>query len=495
MQNEPLLQPRQIRLVILGAALLLIGLAVYYAATHGRLSLTNLDDKKITIARITKDGTEAPVTVGNGAFLSSGDYMVRNDTDGHARLAHISIPRWLLSKDMALQPELSVEVKKVASLTYEDFFRADDSSLVSASGLYGTTAGYTVHPDGDAFGANYTDVSFGNASLIGGSVTSRGSLIGVQGSSLQQYSFNTKSFSKILDLTSSGDGDENTYITHHSSNIYSPLSFLYQKEANKLDVIDASTGEKKEFSTPVVSTANTVIDANEKYYGIVDSQANSQAANKDDTEAAFTVDLISTSSGDKKALPIGSAKAVSAIAISPNGAYLAAIKDDKVWVYDVASKKVIMTNPYQSTNQILWSNDKLYTVATTDIAVFDPSHQQITPLKVPKSITISNVTAIGSVLYVSAFSDQQSSKLPDGYMIDLTKLGDDITEKLATKLPYDGDSYTISYLGSTIYIQASYLYEPENGPVTQKLRQEAKTKLDSLIDAATLARCKIVYVD
>jgi hypothetical protein len=498
MQNEPILQPHQKRLIILGIAVVCVGLLIYYVSTHGRLSLKNLDSKDISISRLTKNGTtEAPARTYNGAILATGDYVVRNDSDGLPRIAYITIPGWFQAGSITLKSVKNADIERGAALTYENFFRADSGDLVSVTNLLDIGAGYTIHPASDAFGGNYTDVPFGSQILSSPSITSEGSLIGINGSSLQKYSFTSKSSSNLLSVPIKGDGDTDTDFTQRSNSISDPINLLYSSSSHELYLVNTKTGtSEKEILPDISNRGNTVVDANKSYYAVIDSRAivGTKEDSGEDTASSFRVELFAIPSNKKISVNIGNAKTVSVIAISPSGRYIAAIKDGNVWVYDTTTSHIVMTNPYQMTNQLLWSGDALYTISVDSIAVFDISTKQITPLKTPSTLKISKVTPIGSVLYVSAFSTLQDSKLPDGYVIDLNKQGDDITQKLAEKLPYTGKGYDINYLGKTIYIRATSYGESDN-QVIQKLQEEARAKLGELIDPTTLKKCQITYVD
>ena len=186
--------------------------------------------------------------------------------------------------------------------------------------------------------------------------------------------------------------------------------------------------------------------------------------------------------------------------MSPSGKFVAVLRDGELWVYEVSSKRVVMVHPFTITNRVFWNKNKLYSLSSdAGINVFDTNTLQLLPVGINSkdSLSFSDFTPFGSKLYVTAYNTKQDSKLPDGYVVDLDKSSDGVTEELAAKLPVENDNYDINYLESTIFVRinlynrgaedAAYL----NGVAS--IKAAAERKIRSLVRDDILKKCTIVY--
>ena len=114
------------------------------------------------------------------------------------------------------------------------------------------------------------------------------------------------------------------------------------------------------------------------------------------------------------------------------------------------------------------------------------------------NLSFSEMTPLGSKIYLTAYDPENPSELPDGYEIDLAKKNDGITARLSSELPYKGNEYEISYLRDTIYIRTNY-FPLSNSPAEQQklasIHKEAQDKVSELIDAATLKKLTVTFTN
>lgn len=512
MQRSPFTQ-KQTRYLIVGAVFILVCLGLYYVATHGRLVVDNLGDKEITLTGLQDTGLATNSTViGSGAFVKRGDYVISNETSGYARLAHVTVKGWLGTTTVELEPISDANINRVAALTYENFFQADDQTLVSLTNLSNFASGYTIHKNDDAFGNRYTDVAFpDNIRTV--SITQNGQLLGIDSESrIQTYSFGSKTFTNIGSVDDDADPkehtdahDEESILTtsiKRSSTVTSDAAGVYVPRTRALSVVNSQTRQAKQFTLPLSPTDTAVFDTNDKRYAYVESPLDteelSRTAEDEERNLTFKVTIRTLDGTERKTVELGEAKGVTDIALAPSGEYLAVIKDSRLWVYKTADNSIVMADLLHPTTQLFWNDSKLYRLTVEQgLGVFNTETKQLVPIKMSGfgSLAYSVATPMGSKIYLSAFNKNEDSELADGYIIDLDSRDTKITEQLSKQLPYNGDSYEITYLNNTIYIRSNYLARTVNDPYLAQIRAEARAKVDELINKDILAQCQVVFVN
>lgn len=512
MQRTPFTQKQKLYL-ILAIILALAFFGLYYVATHGRIVVENLGSKDITLTNLNGHGEVTDnSTIRSGGFVKSGEYVISNESEGFSRLAHVTVKGWLRTTSIRLEPLGSANLSRSAALTYENFFQAEDQSLVSLTNLTNSASGYTVHRNDDAFGSGYTDVAFPDV-LQAVSITKEGKLLGLDSQSrIQTYSFASKSFTPIKSIEEEVNPKEHDD-THdditplsptikRSSDMAGDVAGVYVPRSSTLHLVNTQSQQTQKFVLPIGPNDSAVFDTTNTKYAYVETpvETDKLSSTTDDEERnrAFRATIRTFDGSQRTTLTLGDAKDVSHIALSPTGDYLAVIKDSRLWVYKTSDNSVAIADLIRPTTQLFWNGSKLYRLTVEQgLSVFDTKTKQLVPIKMSGfgSLAYSVATPIGSKIYLSAFNKNQDSELADGYVIDLNNTDTKITEQLSKKLPYSGDSYEITYLNNTIYIRSSYLARTANDPYLAQVRKEARAKVDELIDATILAQCQVVFVN
>lgn len=504
---------RKIRLAIAALVVIIVGLLIFYLGTHGRVIVENPGEKSLTIVKLESDGTHSdPIDIPNGSFISSGTYIVRNISEGSERFARVSVPRWLGNATINFGNNPAAKTTKLAALTYEHFFPADDGSLVSYSDLGGYAAGYTTHPANDAFGGNYSDTGFEDE-LTSPTITNSGQLLGIghHDEKLERYSFGAKTFTDIagadIQMPNRVESEEDVTLfpkIQRSNDVNSNQVGIYEKKKGLLKTVDGS-GNVRSIQADINNSRSIVFDVNDSAWAAVEAttdQEGNAALEHEDISLSYAVNIHSLTGNKTTTISLGDASVINAIALSPSGEFVAVLKDGELWVYEVPSKKVVMVQPFAITNRIFWNNTKLYALTSdTGISVFDTKTNQLLPVSVTTAghLSFSNATPLGSKLYVTAYNTKEDSELPDGYVIDLTQGSDNITEVLVKKLPYSGEDYDINFLGNTIYVRINYFPKNPSDPVEIKrienIKKDASRKVQSLIGTDTLKKCTVTFVN
>ena len=507
-----MLDPKKIRLIIVIAVISLVGGVIFYLGTHGRVVVKNPGDKTLSIIRLHGNGTYAePVDIGNGSIITSGNYVVKNGVNGLSRLAHVSVPGWLMSAEISFAPNPSAKTTRLAALTYERFFTADNGSLTSYSDINGYLTGYTTHPADDAFAGSYTDTSFPE-DISTPTITRDGQLLGISTheDALLKYSFKTGAFTDIagVGIKLPGRVEAEADLTllpkiQRSSDVNSGLVGIYEKKQNAIKTLDAS-GKASVFLSKINNSRSIVFDANDTAWAVVETPPASSVAGDvedEDVDLTYSITVHNTVDNVVKTVPIGSAKVVSGVAVSPSGKFVAALKDGELWVYQVDNQQAVLVDLFATTTRLFWDKSKLYALSTdAGINVFNTDTLQLLPVSLDtgNNLSFSDGMMFGSKLYFTAYNSKQDSKLPDGYVIDLDQKSDGIHEELAKKLPYKESLFEMSYLANTIYIRVNYF--DDSGDQTtyakrvEEIKARANAKLSGLINPDILKRCKVVFV-
>lgn len=512
MQRSPFTQKQKLYL-ILGITLTLVCFGVYYVATHGRLVVKNLGDKDITLTNLKGQGVVTDSsTIRSGGLVKSGEYVISNETEGYSRLARVTVKGWLNTTNIELEPLGTANLSRSAALTYENFFQADDQTLVSLTNLTNSASGYTVHRNDDAFGSRYTDVAFPDVLQAVG-ITKEGKLLGLDSQSrIQTYSFTSKSFTSLKSIEEEVNPKEHDD-THdditplsptikRSSDMAGDAAGVYVPRSSTLHLVNTKSQQTQKFTLPVGPNDSAVFDMTNTKYAYVETPVEtgklSNMTDDEERNRSFKATIRSFDGSERTTLTLGDAKDVSHIALSPSGDYLAVIKDSRLWVYKTNDNSVAIADLLRPTTQLFWNGSKLYRLTVEQgLSAFDTRTQQLIPVKMSGfgSLAYSVATPIGSKIYLSAFNKNQDSELADGYVIDLSNRDTKITEHLSKALPYSGDSYEITYLNNTIYIRSNYLARTANDPYLAQVRKEARAKVDELIDATILTQCQVVFVN
>lgn len=499
---------KKIRLFILAATVTLIGMFVYYAGTHGRITVKNLGSETISLVQLQGTTRSEIRDVRNGAIVTSGTYIARNTQGDTDRLARIKVPGWFQGVEITYSGNISAKTSRIAAFTYENFFPANNGSLVSFSDLNSYAAGYTSHPQDDVFGGKYSDTSF-DEELHSPVITSEGTLLGIHDSQLLRYSFTTNTAERIGTLAQPTRVQAEEDVTlipkiKRSSDLNSNRIGIYEKVKNTLK-ISGNDGTFTSYDVKVDNARGIAFDTNDRHLAIVNmTSKNPEGAAAEDEEAPLTysVHLYDTERKKTSELQIGEAIAVSDIALSPSGTFIAAIKDGELWIYNTTTNEVVMAHPFTSINQLFWNKNKLYALSSeTGINVFNTDTLQLNSMNLGQQddISFSDFTPVGTKLYATAYNVKQDSKLPDGYVIDLETPSNGITEVLAKKLPFRNDSYDINYLNNTIYVRVNFF--PRDGASAESqrhmasLKKQAQMKVEELIPADTLRRSTVVFVN
>lgn len=507
---------KKITIAIIALAIALLGALIYYIATHGRIVVENIAGESYSIAKIddTNSTFSEAVMVKNGALISSGTYTLKNDQNGLERLAYVMVPGWFGTAKVTLNPNQSAQTERIAALSYENIFTADNGSLVSYSALRSYAAGYTIHATNDAFGGDYIDKEF-DSNLVSPVTTSTGQVIGLTSGSLSRYSFASQKITPIQGVainTLRDGGESEEDITRipkiqRSSDTNSGVIGVYQKTKETLNIVD-ETGKATSYEIAIKNERSIAFDVNKKAWAIIETTTpinnlrptSEESVHDEETLLDYKAIIYDIDHKKTDQLSLGSGIAITEVAISPTGKYLAAIKDGRLWVYETASKQVMFMHPFTLMNRIFWSGESLYGLSSENgLSIFTPSFRQMLGVDAGVSnLSFSDVTPIGSKLYVTAYNPKSPSELPDGYSIDLSKKSDGTTARLSSKLPFEGDGYEINYLRNTIYIRLNY-FPSSNSPAEQQklasLRKEAQDKVAELIDNTTLKKLTVTFVN
>lgn len=507
---------KKITIIAIALAVALLGTLVYYVATHGRIVVENIASDSYSIAKINSASStfESAEKVKNGALITSGTYTIKNDQNGLERLAYITVPGWLGTAQITLNPNQSAQTERIAALSYENVFTADNGSIVSYSALSNYAAGYTTHSTNDAFGGDYVDREF-EVNLVSPVTTSTGQLIGLNTGSLSRYSFATQKLTPVQGITVSplrDGGESEEDITRipkiqRSSDTNSGIIGVYQKNKETLSTVD-ETGKATGYEIAIKNERSITFDVNKSGWAIIETTTpinnirptSEESVHEEETLLEYKAITYDIRSKKTMEIPLGDGISVTEVAISPNGKYLATVKDGRLWVYEIASKRVVFAHPFTLTNRIFWNNESLYSLSSENgLSIFTPQSQQLLGVDAGVgNLSFSDITPLGSKLYVTAYNPKSPSELPDGYTIDLNKKNDGITARLSSKLPYKGDEYEINYLHNTVYIRTNY-FPLSNSPAEQQklasIRKEAQDKLSELIDASTLKKLTITFTN
>lgn len=504
------LTPRNVRLAIAVIVITLFAACIFYLATHGRVSVTNPSGNTLTAVKVLSDGAYSePVQIKNGAFLSSGSYVIDNGSQSSRRLAHVDIARWLSTTSITYEKAVQAKTTKLASLTYENFFLSDAGIMTSFTDLNGSVIGYTQHPDNDAFGGSYTDTSFEDE-LISPVITKDGTMLGINQHStkLGTYSFKTKQFAEMSDVTINAPGrvelEKDSTLEpklQRSSDINSGAVGLYEKKSGSLRILEQGENTRV-INTKIHNDRSVVFDVNDVSWAIIevsDLETDTTNTKDEDITLGYKATIGYTGKTEAVSVPLGRGQTISSIALSPDGKHLAAIKDGTLWIYNVDSKKPVMVEPLSMTNKLLWNKDSLYTLTSdTGLNVFNTKSQQLISVDMPtQSLSFTDVQPVGTSLYVTAYNEKDNSKLPNGFAIDLGAEASSVTAMLAKNLPYKTSQYSINYLGNTVYIR-SEIFPRANDLESQKTQQAVRTaaekKLRELLGEDVIKQVTIRHI-
>lgn len=496
-------QSRRLRLITIGFGLILLGLLVFYIATHGRLSLSNQSGAMISVVKVRGNQTLEPLTdIKNGAFLSSGTYMVQNNSNGSQRVATVKVPGWLQEASITYQSTPTASIEKRAALTYENFFATEQGELLSFTDINDYLSGYTTHNPADAFGGRYTDIPLAT-DLYSPVVSAKGTIIGFSEQTVNEYSPSTKLYTPLLTLETEADTEISGSIRlQRSSNVESGTVGLYEEGSKKLTLLDAS-GKTQSYKDVDMGNTGVIYDVTDTAWVTVKNTRTAERSEKlkdEERKVPYVLTVFTRGSKAINTIDIGQATSVGAVALSTDGKHVAVEKDAQLWVYETSSGQVVMVNAFTNTNRLLWYKDKLYSLSTDrGISVFDTTSKQLLTVGLggDDNLSFSNVIPIGTKLFFTAYSINQSSKLPNGYVLDLTGSAEKSSDELAKRLPYSTDQYDINYLGKTVYIRIN-LYSrsgdtPEFIARVEAVKKEAENQLKTLLSDETRKQIETVF--
>ncbi len=482
----------KIRLIVIAVVIAILVPVLYYFATHGRLNITNPGDKQVSLVSIEGNETSQEQAVSNGSLVTSGTYIVRNDQNGTLRLANISVPGWLRSASVTFMDTKTAQMDRVASLTYDNFIPADNGSLVSFTSLGNRAPGFKAHVTDDAFGGKSADSRFAS-DILSPTPTSDGKLLGIYQADISTYSFVTGQFQKIATAPiADTEGTDEDLALQRSSGTTSSRVGYSQAETGKLTVINTANNSTETVNLPDGHTK--VFDVNDNGWANVTSK-NPEGEASEDTFASYQLVVGKFGSNDTKTLDIGANRNVDSVALSPDSKYAGVVKNDQLWVYDIENSSVVMVNPFTAAQQMFWNGDKLYSLTVdSGVTVFDSTQKQISAITVsnPEGLSFSSMTPVGSKLYVTAFNTKHASRLADGFVIDLEKNSDGITNQLAKSLPIEKQGYKANYLGNKIYVRVNDYGLTADAVARIKLKATDDLK-KALGD--TYGKCEVVFED
>lgn len=496
-----ILKNRKKVLLLLGVGLL--GCLVLYAATHGRVVITNKGEDTLSITALEQSGVSLESKdIKNGAFVASGSYVVRNNESGQIRIAHIDVPRWFGAAKVKFDEIKTAKIERVAALTFENLAPADNGNLVSYTTTDGFISSYTTHQPGDAFGGK-SDNSSLDTFLTSPVSLNDGRIAALTKENLGIYSFTTDKVIDIVPVESEvRENVVNMPKLQRSSDLNSNAFGVYQGMENKLTVVDDQNQIVTYDSIPKSSRAAT-FDLNRSGWVVAResrSAESSDTAEGEEERLPYEVTVYNAQTKDRKTIAIGLSDDVSHIALSPDAKYVAVTKSNYLWVYEVSSGQVVMVDPTSNVNQLFWNKAKLYALTTEfGFTVFDSEKKQLLPLSFNKDRNLAFSQAIprGGSLYVTAYNTNEESKLPDGYVINLSEASDGVTEVLSSVLPIKNDDFNANYLGSTIYVRQSYYGRDEasNQSIKEKTRAAAMNRLERSIPENIFQQTTIEFVD
>lgn len=498
-------QFQRLRPVLLSVLVVIISLLVFYVATHGRVYLSNQGDEMVSIVKIRNDQTLEPLKdIKNGAILGSGLYMIQNNSDGSQRVAHIKVPRWLQRVSVTYQNSPTASVQRSAALTYENYFNTEQGELLSFTDLNDYISGYTTHSPTDAFGGKYKDIPL-ERDIYSPVVSSKGTVIGLTEGEISEYSPSSKQYTQLMQVETENEtatGVTSDIKIQRSSNVESDVIGLYEGAKKQLTIL-GGIKKTQTYKDVDVGTLNIIYDITDKGWVSVRNTASAEKTidvKDEEKKNLYKLSVYSRSSETPKVLDIGQVSSVGAVALAPDMKHVAVEKDSQLWVYETETGKVVMMNAFTNTNKLFWYNAKLYSLSTDlGISVFNPESKQLVSVGLGGNGTLSfsNITPVGTKLFFTAFEKNGSSKLPDGYILDLMGKKSNIAEDLAKKLPYSTNQYDINYLHTTIYIRINYYNRSGDTPETlakiESIKSEAKEKLESLVSKETLANTSVVF--
>lgn len=480
----------KLRLIVAAIVIVILVPVLYYFATHGRLNITNLGDEQVSLVSIDGNEVSQEQLVSNGSLIASGDYMVRNDENGTLRLANVSVPGWLGSASVTFMDTKTAQIDRVASLTYDNFIPADNGSLVSFTSLGNRAPGFKVHVADDAFGGKSKDTRFAS-DILSPTATSDGKLLGINQANISTYSFATGQFQNIATAPiADTEGTDEDLSLQRSSDTASSRVGYSQAETGKLTVINTANNSIQTVNLPDGHTE--IFDVNNSdWTNVTSKQPEGEAT--EDTFASYQIVVGKFGSNDTKTIEIGANRSVDAVALSPDSKYVGVSKNDQLWIYEVDSGNVVMVNPFTAIQQMFWSKDKLYSLSVdSGVTVFDSTQKQISAITVgnPEGLSFSSMTPVGSKLYVTAFNTKRASRLADGFVVDLEKSSDGITNQLAKSLPIEKQSYKANYLGNKIYVRINDYGLTADAVARIKLKATDDLK-KALGD--TYGKCEVVF--
>lgn len=443
-----------IKRIMIGFVVAVIILIVYGIASHGRLSISNIGDEELQIVNISKNSLGDETTIKNGAIVKSGLYAVRNDKSSDFRLANVTVPGWLQSVEVTYSSQKHAQIDRAAALTYENFLQTNSGKLISFTNTDGALQEYSEHNTGDAFGGKTTNHQL-YGSLSSPVTTNDGNVIGVgMDGELSTYSFDTGITTTIpLDKTLVM-GDDTTGNLFRSKDSSSTSIGVYTSTDNTVSLF---TGNGKRVDKTLSGnshyTGNFDINNTDWAYITSDGKLNE---NDDNEVRSFFINISPYDKDSLVKIDIGSARAVNEIAISPDSKHVAVIKNDQLWVYAVSSKKVVFVDMFTNPNQLFWNKNNLYSVSVEGgIIRFNTDTMQSSNVLDNSSdkLNFTNILPLGSKIFLTAYTKNNDSNLPDGYIVDLNKEDNGLTAKLSAVLPTKGSDYEASFLGSTIYIR------------------------------------------
>ncbi|HEX8390340.1 MAG TPA: hypothetical protein VF597_02895, partial [Candidatus Saccharimonadales bacterium] len=483
---------RKLRLIIVAVVAVIILLCIYTAATHGRLVIRNLGDEEVSIVKITDKDIETTETISNGAFVGSGEYVVKNNKDSHERLITVRVENWFRTTSITYDELKTAATKRVAALTYEHLVPLTDGSFASYTDLNSYSDGYSLHPANDPFGGKVKDIAIMTTFASPVSLND-GRLVGVVDDTLSAYSFQTQKITPYSTIKIPPAADDilvDPPSLQRSSDVGDQtIGILQVNDSKPLTMVTAS-GTTNQYTVKGEGDLKEKFDINQAYAAnLFESRKINDAKNNEaeDIPSDYRVVVSELATQTSTTVSVGTAKSISAVTIDSSGEYIAVIKDDYLYIYH-KDGSLVAANPFTVANQLFWRQGKLYVLSTdVGISVFDPATTQLSPISTSTSGTLSfsNAAIYSSGIYVTAYSKKEDSKLPDGYVIDLAAASSQDEVKLAENLPYEGTNFDMNYLNDTVYIRLDVFARDETTQTFKdylaSVEYRAREKLKSLI--------------
>lgn len=456
-------------------ALVVGGLMLWYAATHGRIKTDDSGTGGFTLQAIKEEGqaVEESIVKKGITTVSSGKYIVRYKDGQSESLKYIEVPNFLRSVKVTFTNLGQRHVERVAVTTLSNLAQGSDGVMsVDTTMEVGNTF---LHTTGDPSGLKKKSGSVPINSFS--NFIHNNTLIGFTAATdsgkqqIQRYDFSNGK----LEVASKVYKEETTTTLVNPTTAQNNLfGVTYAEKGNlSLDVYDGGRIVHQIKGLKNIAEgedSRRAISITDKYLATGVGSNFSMEADESTGEEIYDqpkvkdyiVKIYDINKTDKeiKSVKVGKSSAISSIQLNNDGTYLSVADGQKLRVFNVENGDEVFTFSSTSIIDPQWVSGAQLIFGSVEDGFFkvDATDRSANALFSPDgSMNISSFDVHDNKVYFTAYSLSEfatTRSLPDGYVMYLDK---DAVEgnQLVKNTPNENSQVGITSLDNTIYAVSS----------------------------------------